>query len=315
VKIMRLLPAAACVVALPCHAAILRPFTQLNGPAVRLADLFDDLGSTPDRVLGAAPAPGVRIVVNSPQLAAIARDFNVDWRPTSGGEQAVIERRGDVLMPSAINTALRRSLADAGAPDDCDVASPDLQPIEVPAGAAVHTDVSQVSYEAQSGHFSAMLSVSAPDMVSVQARISGQVIPMVQTAVASHRLAPGGIVGEGDMQLARVRLASLRGGTALLPEAAIGLSARHVVAAGQALSANDLVRPPMVLRGSTVRMTLETEGIALSAQGIATQTGARGDRIRVENPGSHLLVDAEVVGEGEVRVSPRGSAITLVSSR
>ncbi len=314
-RTLRLLSAAVCVAAAPCHAAMLRPFTQITGATVRLADLFDELGATPDRVLGAAPAPGLRIVVSSPQLAAIARDFAVDWRPASGGEQAVIERRGDVYSQAAISSVLRRSLAEAGAPEDCDVVSPDVQPIVVPAGAAVHADVSQLNYEPEHGRFTALLSVSAPDMAGVQTRISGQVVPMAQTAVASRRLAPGTVLGEGDIQLARVRLASLRGGTALLPEAAFGLSARHMVSAGQALSTADLVRPPMVLRGAVVRMTLDADGISLSAQGIATEAGARGDRIRVENPASHLVVDAEVTGEGEVRVSPHAAAVTLAYAR
>ena len=310
-RILRVLSAAACVAAMPAQAALLRPFTQITGPTVRLADLFDQLGATPDRVLGAAPAPGLRIGVNSPQLGAIARDFAVDWRPASGGEQAVIERRGDALSQDAIGTLLRRSLADAGAPDDYDVAAPDMQPIVVPAGVAVQSEVSQLSYEPEHGRFSALLSVSAPGMASVQARISGQVVPMVRTAVASHRLAPGSVLAAGDGQQARVRLASLRGGAALLPEAAMGLSTRRPVAAGQALSAADLVRPPMVLRGATVRMTLNSEGIALSAQGIAAESGARGDRIRVENPASHRIVEAEVTGQDEVRVSPGANAVTV----
>ena len=314
-RILRVFSTVACVVGLPAQAAMLRPFTQITGATVKLADLFDQLGATPDRVLGAAPAPGLRIVVSSPQLAAIARDFAVDWRPASGGEQAVIERRGDVLSQSAISAVLRRSLAEAGAPEDCDIAAPDVQPIVVPAGAAVHEDVSQLNYEPEHGRFSALLSVSAPDMPGVQMRISGQVVPMVRTAVATHRLAPGTVLGEGDIQSARVRLASLRGGAALSPEAAFGLSTKHVISAGQALGAADLARPPMVLRGAAVRMTLDTDGIALSAQGIATEAGAQGDRIRVENPASHLIVEAEVTGEGEVRVSPRAATITLVSAR
>ena len=37
------------------HAAILRPITELRGPVIRLSDLFDDLGTAPDRPLGTAP--------------------------------------------------------------------------------------------------------------------------------------------------------------------------------------------------------------------------------------------------------------------
>ncbi len=299
--------------ALPCRAAILRPFTQITGSTVRLADLFDALGATPDRVLGAAPAPGLRIVVAAPQLAAIARDFNVDWRPSSGTEQAVVERRGDVLSPATLGSTLRRALADAGAPADCDVASSDLQPITVPAGSHIEPAVEQVSYDAPSGRFTALLTVSAPDMAGVQTRVSGQVLPMVQTAVATRRLAPGGVIGEGDVQLARVRLASLHGGAALLPETARGMAAKHGVAAGQPVSAGDLTRPPLVVRGASVRMTLDSDGISLTAQGLAVEAGARGDRIRVQNPQSHLLVEAEVVDE--VRVTPHATAIAVVSAQ
>ncbi len=306
---------ALCLAALPSQAAILRPFTQITASSVRLADLFDDLGATPDRILGTAPAPGLRIVVAAPQLAAIARDFNVDWRPSSGAEQAVVERRGDVLSPASLGSTLRRALADAGAPADCDVASPDLQAITVPAGSHIEPEVTQLSYDAPSGHFSAVLSVAAPEMASVQTRVSGQVLPMVQTAVATRRLAPGSLVGEGDVQFARVRLASLHGGAALSPDAAFGLAAKHGLTAGQPVSAADFTRPPLVLKGAPVRMTLDSDGLSLTAQGIAAEAGARGERIRVENPVSHLLVEAEVTGAGEVRVQPRAAAITLASVR
>lgn len=298
-----------------CHAAILKPFGQIVGPTIRLADLFDELGTTPDRVLGASPAPGARIVVGSPQLAAIARDFNVDWRPSTGNEQAVIERHGETLPRAVIDAALRRSLADAGAPADADVVAPDIQPILVPARAGISPEISQLSFDAQSGHFSAMLTVSSPDMTEMQTRVSGQVVSMTETVVAARRLVPGAIVEDGDLQQARVRTANLRGAAGVTLEAARGLSVKHALSAGQPVSVADLVRPPLVLRGAAVRMTLDSEGIALSAQGIATEAGARGDRIRVENPVSHLLVDAEVTGPGEVRVAPREAVVTLVSAR
>ena len=81
------------------------------------------------------------------------------------------------------------------------------------------------------------------------------------------------------------------------------------------LSNADLTRPPLVQRGALVRMRLDSDGISLCAQGVAVQAGARGDRIRVENPVSHSIVDAEVIGDSEVRVAPRAAAITLVSAR
>ena len=296
------------------HAAILRPYTQITAGTVHLADLFDNLGSTPDRVLGAAPSPGARITVASPQLAAIARDFNVDWRPQTGGERAVLERRGDLLPQARVSEALRRALAEDGAPELSDVVSPDIQPVLLPAGSAAEPSVSQLTYDPQGGHFTALVTVAVPDGEAVQMRVSGQVVAMAMAAIATSRLAPGHLVGDGDVRLARVRAAALRGAAAVVPEAAVGMSLRHDVPAGQVLSLADLVRPALVQRGALVRMSLESAGISLSAQGIAEEAGANGDRIRVENPLSHQIVLAEVTGAGEVRVAPRTPAATLVSA-
>ena len=101
----------AGIVALPVasNAATLRSFIEISGSSVRLSDLFDELGPVPDRVLGAAPAPGDRITVNSPQLAAIAQDFDVAWRPSTGAENVVVQRAGLVLSPGAGERAHQES--------------------------------------------------------------------------------------------------------------------------------------------------------------------------------------------------------------
>ena len=298
-----------------CDAAMLRPFTQIDSATVHLADLFDDLGAAGDRVLGAAPAPGARIVVPAPQLAAIARDYDVAWRPASGGEQAIIERRGDVISRAAQAACLRRSLAECGAPAESDILSPDLQPVMVPRGSDVTPEISDVTYEAQSGRFSATLTIAAGDMPAIEKRVAGQVVPMTHTVMAAHRLMPGSTLAQGDVQLARVRLSSLHGAAPVLAEAVAGMTLRHDVPAGAVLTSADLTRPPLVQRGALVRMRLDTGGISLNAQGIAVQAGARGDHIEVQNPVSHSIVDAEVIGDGEVRVTPRGGAIALVAAR
>ncbi len=310
--------AAFCAAGLACPpaaAALLRPFSQITGPTVHLADLFDQLGSTPDRVLGRAPLPGGRIVVNAPQLAAIARDFDVDWRPASGSEQSVIERRGDTLPRAAILSALHDALVDAGAPADIEILAPDLQEILVPAGTLVQPVISQASYDERNERFTALITVAAPEMESRQIRLSGNAFAMVQTAVATHRLSHGSLLQAADITQKRVRASLLHGAAPLAPQAGVGLTLRRDVAAGQPVTPAELVKTSIVQRGDRVRMTLQSEGLSLSAQGIASQAGALGDRIRVENPVSHRLVDAEIIGPGEVSVAPRAAAISLATAQ
>ena len=80
---------ATCLAGATAQSATLRTVTTLHAPTVRLSDLFEDAGANADRVLGPGPGAGGRIVVEAAQLGAIARQFGVDWRPTSSADRAV----------------------------------------------------------------------------------------------------------------------------------------------------------------------------------------------------------------------------------
>jgi flagella basal body P-ring formation protein FlgA len=308
---------ASCVVTFSsgAQAAMLRPFSEITSGTVRLGDLFDQLGSTPDRILGKGPGPGERIAVGAAQLAAIARDFSVDWRPSTGSEQAVIERKGKTLPQSSIADAIRKSLLLQGAPEQSEIAMPASQPVVVPIESPAEANVTQCTYDPASGHFTALISITGRDTPSVEQRLSGTVVPLAAAAVATHRITRGMTITDADFRPTLVRLALLRGAEPALPDEILGLIAKHEIRQGQPLTMLDFARPQIVTRGSVVRMQLLAGGIALSAEGIAKEGGAKGDHIRVENPVSHALVQAEIVDEGEVRVEPNRSALTLAAAR
>lgn len=311
-----LLLAATCapLAALPAHAASLRPYRELASNVVRLSDLFDALGETPDRDLGPAPAPGDRIIVEAPQLAAIASDFGVAWRPRSGAERAVLERGGIALPLESILAPLRHALVEAGAPSQADIDLPGFTPPTVPAGSAVRPAISEVAYDSASGRFTAALAVAAPDMASVHVRLAGQAVPVVDAVVLLRHMRPGTIVNADDVHMARLRATLLHGNTPLNEASVVGMALRHDVPPGQPLTAPDIARPLLVSRGGVVRMRLEASGLMLSAQGVAMEDGGLGDRVRVQNPSSHAVVMADVTGAGEVRVEP-GRAPLVVATQ
>jgi flagella basal body P-ring formation protein FlgA len=289
--------------AIPAQAAGLRPYTELNTGTVRLGDLFDGLGDTPDRVLGPAPAPGQSITVEAPQLAAIARDFGVDWRPTSGAERSVLQRRGKPVPAAQVTDCLTKALRAAGAPADGDVVLPTFDPPMVGAGATATLEASQVAYDQDSGRFTAMLTVHDGEGDIPALRLSGQVVAMRDAATLTHHLPIGAVLTTTDVQQTRVRAATLRGVTPLLARQAIGMALRHEVAAGQPLTPGDVMRPVTIMRGGTVRMVLDTAGMSLSAIGVALESGGVGDTIRVQNPTSHAAVVGEITAAGTVRVA------------
>lgn len=283
------------------RAATLRGGTALSDLAVRLSDLWD--GVEQDRAIGPGPEPGGRIIVEAPQLAAIARQFNVDWRPSSTADRIVLERPGRPFPREEALAALRMALSTAGVAADADVDMPGYVAPVVPVEVTGRAEVGQLDYNATEGRFTAVLSVTAPGMTPAHARLSGRVVEMVELPVAAHRMMPGDVVGTGDIQMGRLRANAIRGEVAQLPAQAVGMALRHPVGPGAPLLLADLGRPFMVQKGEAVQMQLEAPGISLSAQGIAMESGASGEHVRVLNAQSRAMVDAEVSGTGRVRVS------------
>jgi flagella basal body P-ring formation protein FlgA len=295
-------------------AATLRGGTMLHAPVVRLSDLFDDAGANAARVLGTAPGPGGSIVVQAPQLAAIARQFGVDWRPASSADQAVLERAGRLLPREAVVGAVKAALVAAGASSDCAVELPGFSPPMVPVEASPQPIASELDYDPDSGRFSALLSVTGSGMEPVNLRVAGRAEDTVMLPVAASRLVAGTVLRADDVRIARVHAGALHAEVLHDAADAVGLQLRHPVAAGLPLAVADLMRPPLVLRNTRVQMQLQTPGIALTGEGLALDSGARGERIRVQNPSSRAVMEAEVVGPGQVRVTP-GAAPLAVATR
>lgn len=295
---------AACLLPLmqQAKAATLRAYGEITSSTVHLADLFDNLGTVPDRVLGPAPAPGDKITVEAPQLAAIARDYAVDWRPDSGSERIILRRAAERLDPDRVLKPLRAALIEQGAPAEGDIALPGFDPPLLPAGAKPNPTITETNFDPASGRFSATVNVSVPGMDLIMAHVSGQVSVMLEAAVLTHHVRPGTVLKAEDLRASRVRANLLRGGTPIAIGAALGQALRHDLPPGQPLATGDVVRPVLVARSSAVRMHLDSGEISLSAQGLALEDGGLGETIRVQNPSSKAVVLATVTSPGEVRV-------------
>ena len=310
-----LLLALTLCAALPAQAATLRTMTLLHGPTVFLRDLFEDAGANAGRRLGAGPPPGERIVVEAPQLAAIARQFGVSWQPASRADRAVLEWAGRPLRREDALDAVRAALLTAGASPDCAIELFGFSPPIVPADATPRPVVAQLDYDSATGRFTAVLSVAGEGIDPINTRIGGHVDDTIELPVATTRLAAGTILRPEDVHVTRVLTSSVRSEVVHAAAQAIGLQLRRQVAAGQPLATSDLMRPSAVLRGGTVQVTLAVAGLAVSGQGVALESGAIGERIKVQNIGSRAVLLAEVVGPGLVRVTPNtGHAPVLANA-
>jgi flagella basal body P-ring formation protein FlgA len=304
---MRLLPALILMLAAAsAHAASLRTATTLHSQSVYLRDLFDDAGRNADRLLGPGPGPGETIIVEAPQLNAIARQYDVAWRSISTGDRAILEWPGQPLALDAVAGAVRDALAATGDRQDYDIDLPDFAPPTVPSDAPPGLSVSGVEFDRGNGRFAALLTVTAKGMKPMTIRIGGRAEAMIEAPVSVGRLKQEAIVRAEDLRMGRVALASSEHDVARSMNQIVGMQLVRPIGPGQKLLLSDLTRPALVRKGTVVQAELSAGSLSIAGQVLAVDTGGAGEVVRVQNIASHLYLFARVTGPGRVMVTPEG---------
>jgi flagella basal body P-ring formation protein FlgA len=170
--------------------------------------------------------------------------------------------------------------------------------------------VTQLDYQQDLGRFTATLTVTGDGMEPISTRISGQVADMIELPVATTRLSAGAIPRAGEVRMARVRVTAVHTEVARDPAMVIGMQLKRPIVAGTPIQMADLMQPTEVTRGEPVRLQLVANGLSVTGQGVALESGASGEQIRVRNISSQAVIQAEIVGPGIVRVIPGSAPIT-----
>ena len=303
------------LLALPARAQGLppmpRPLVVAEDAALRLGDLFENAGEAAQAMLGAAPAPGRRMMLDAGQLAAIARRYNLAWRPLTGEERSVIERPGHPLPRDEVETMLREELVRLGMDPDAELELPGFAAPSVPLGALPQVMLEATHYDSGTRRFAGTLVVAADGMASWRGRITGRALPTVPVVVATRRLAVGDIIGPEDLRETRLRAERVRPGTAQRAEEVAGRQLRRPIAANLPYVLVDLAAPRIVAKNQMVLMLLDGPGLTMTAQGRAMAAAAHGERLPVMNLVSRSVVEAEAIGPGRVRVMPGAVPLQL----
>jgi flagella basal body P-ring formation protein FlgA len=110
-------------------------------------------------------------------------------------------------------------------------------------------------------------------------------------------------VGAGDLMMARLNLGSIPSDTAHEATSIIGLETSSNITYGEVFRKKKLAIPPLIESGSKVTMVYESKLFKATASGVALESGAAGQMIRIRNDGSKRVVSGEVVEPGLVRIT------------
>ncbi len=215
--------------------------------------------------------------------------------------------------PSASQGRRHRGGAARGdrrrAGDDIDIELDGFNAPLVPVEVATISTASQLELDSKTGRFTAALTVTGEGMNPIDTRIGGRVEEMVEAPVAVTRLLPETVLRADDVRMARVRTAVAQTDIATAVDEIVGMQLRRPVAAGQPLRQADLVRPPLVQRGSTVQIELSHRpDFRFRARRLpwmrALMARKSESRIRPRT----LSCSRRLSGPGQVRVTPDAPA-------
>lgn len=124
---------------------------------------------------------------------------------------------------------------------------------------------------------------------------------VTETAVLGRVVERGEVISAGDFTSGEVPASQARG--AMTPDGANGMEATRRLQAGTVVRTSDVMTPRLVRRGEPVTITIRSGGLIISTAGRALGNGGKGDLVRVVANSTNRTLDAEVEGNGAVRVT------------
>jgi flagella basal body P-ring formation protein FlgA len=176
------------------------------------------------------------------------------------------------------------------------------QPVKIPTDSF---GIEVVGLQAtQPGHFGVdYRSVAGADEVRFQMKALADEWRLMPVAV--RPLKKGDVIGAADVQLNRIN--SVAVSREMVEELGdiVGKTLTRDVGQGEMFQAKAVILPPVITAGSRVSMMYRHGLLEASAAGVALESGAVQQEIKVRNEGSQKVVTARVVDKGLVEVEAR----------
>lgn len=132
--------------------------------------------------------------------------------------------------------------------------------------------------------------------------VAAEVSLFAEVLVATENIRRGTMIESRHLRLMETNLAMLRRTPVADRNLVIGMELKYPLTSGSAFSLEGLSSPMLVERGDLVQLLAESKNLKIRQQGEALQDGALGKVINVRNSSSELVIQAEVIGTGRVKV-------------
>jgi len=258
-----------------------------------------------DTPLFQAPREGKVKVYSASTIKAYVREAlsgqgDIDW---AGADRVTVRREGRLIQGREVAEMVQEYLRDKE--DELPVDSLAFEPgglpdpFTVPRGDLEHEVIPSNDQVIGSRYFTVRFRVDGKLAGNVTLR--GELEATAPVVVASRDLERDTVLGPDDLKIAKRDVTRARE-PLMSRERAAGMRLKRSLDSGDVLERGRLDRPVLVDRGEVVTMEAKKGRLLLTAKGVASSKGKKGETIKVTNTNSQREVLCKVVDSGRVRV-------------
>ncbi len=278
-------------------------FVQLNGTVtvsggqILLGDLFSGLTENANAVVGQAPAPGDAFNIGARELRRIADLHKIDWSPRNGQQVTRVHRLARTIPLTTVRQALTDALANGHLEGAVEIEFANRRlNIMVATDQDQTVRVHDMNYDSRTQQFSAWISAPASDDNAPRTAVKGRVYELIALPVPEHHVHPGETIRERDIGWRNVRVDQATYNTINTLDELVGQSARRPLIAGRLIKRTDVMARQLVAKGDFVTVHFQSKSMSLTYRGLAMESGARNDVIRIQNPRSKKVIEGKIIG-------------------
>jgi flagella basal body P-ring formation protein FlgA len=220
----------------------------------------------------------------------------------AAGESGMVNGGSEITPEMVEKIAAEFIRTRVGAdPEDISIRVNPVKPMTLPQGTVTYA-VTPRKQEDYRGATSLSLAFMVDGRLERRLWVTAQVDVSEQVVVSNRALQRNTVITEEDVRLEKVNVGELPADVVTDARAVIGMRTKRGIEPNSPLRSIFVEAPPLVKRGDLVTIIAESETLKITAQGVVTESGCRGELVRVINATSRQEVYAKVVDGRTVAV-------------
>jgi len=130
----------------------------------------------------------------------------------------------------------------------------------------------------------------------------GRYKAFIDVPVLTKTISSGSIITASDIVSVKTPYARIKNGYATSLGEILGMQVRRAISGGSYIRKGDILKPQIIKQGDNVSMMYNQGNIKLRTNGVAAQSGAMGDNIKVKNDNTGIVVHGIIKGKNLVEV-------------